>query len=499
MRSASLRNANRLPWVWACLGLAGSLLIALSGPRETVGSGWWFDVGFPGALGGNKAAIYAGMAIMSLAWLGLGRCASTRVLSPRQLWVIGALWCLPLFAGPALFSRDAYSYLAQGTLVHLGVNPYHDAPVALGHLGHQHVLNAVAPFWRRTTAPYGPLFLGVISLLVGISGSHLVLGVLLVRLFELVGIVLLAVFVPRLARTQGADPSRATWLALLSPIVMLELVAAAHNDVLMVGLLVAGVALALERRPLLGIALCALAATIKVPAAAAVVFIAVMWAREAEGGWGPDSWLARLASAGAVAIAVLAAVSLATGLGLGWVSGSVFSTPGRVQLAITPATAVGWTAAHLLRGAGVLVHYRSLEYTLSKVTFALSALLALVLLWRVRRENMVRYLGVVLIASAIGGPAAWPWYLTWGLALLACVPDVQRSRLIALGVAVSVFAVKPDGILAVPLPYSPWFVCLYAAIAIGAWLAYRRRQGGGSRGIADRSRRRRSPSVLAES
>lgn len=496
MRPASLRTAHRLSCAWACLGLAGSLLIALAGPRLTAGARWWFDLRFPVALGGNRAAFYAGMAIMCVAWLGLGRYAFTRVMAPRHLWIIGALWCLPLFAGPALFSRDVYSYLAQGTLVHLGVNPYQHAPLALGHLGHEHVLNAVAPFWRKTTAPYGPLFLAVVSLLIGIGGSHLVLGVLLIRLFELVGIVLVAVFVPRLARSLGADPSRATWLALLSPIMMLELVAAAHNDVLMAGLVVAGVALAMERRPLLGIALCALAATIKVPAAAAIVFIAVVWMREATT---TSARLRRGGGAVAVTIAVLAAVSLATGLGLDWVSSSVFSTPGRVQLAITPATAVGWTVAHLLNGAGIKLEHRHLEYTLSKVAFVLSALLALVLLWRARRENMVRYLGIVLIASAVGGPAAWPWYLTWGLTLLAACPELQRSRLTALAVAVSVFAVKPDGILALSLGTSPWFVCLYAAIAVGAWLAYRRRQRGGSTGIAAGHWRRRPPSVLAES
>ena len=58
-----------------------------------------------------------------------------------------------------------------------------------------------------------------------------------------------------------------------------RLVAAGHNDVLMAGLLVAGVAVALEGRPLSGSAICALAATIKVPALVGAVFIAVAWAR----------------------------------------------------------------------------------------------------------------------------------------------------------------------------------------------------------------------------
>ena len=181
------------------------------------------------------------------------------------------------------------------------------------------MLDAVSPFWRHTTAPYGPLFLSLISVVVGVAGSNLVAGVLLTRLVELVGAALLAVSVPRLARALGADPRRALWLALLSPLVMLQLIAAGHNDVLMVGLLAAGVACALSGRPLVGGAVCALAATVKVPALAGVVFIAVAWAR-AE----PDRFRrARFVlTAALITVAVLGAVTLAAGAGISWISTS---------------------------------------------------------------------------------------------------------------------------------------------------------------------------------
>ena len=87
------------------------------------------------------------------------------------------------------------------------------------------MLAAVDPFWRHTTAPYGPLFLWIVSGVVAVAGSHLVAGVLLIRLLDAVGLVLLAVFAPRLARALGADPERATWWVLLSPLVLLDLVA----------------------------------------------------------------------------------------------------------------------------------------------------------------------------------------------------------------------------------------------------------------------------------
>jgi len=438
-------RAQRSVWAWACLGLAGSILITVAGPGMAGGPvAWWFRGG------GGAGVFYAGILALLIAWLGLGRLA----LTVRALWAIAAAWSLPLLLGAPLFSQDAYSYLAQGTLVHLGLDPYRDVPAVLAGHGQAHVLSAVNPFWRHTTAPYGPLFLWIVS---WFSGASLVTGVLLIRALELVGLVLLAAFVPRLARGLGADPVRATWLTLLSPLVLLELVAAAHNDLFMIGLVVAGIASAIERRVLVGIALCALAATIKLPAAAAIPFILVAYGDR------------RTVVQGlVVAVGVVVAVSLVSGLGFGWISSGVFSTPEKVRLAITPATALGWTVAQVLP-----VGARGLESALGVVAFVAALLFGLVLLWRTRPENMVRYLGFALIAVAVCGPAAWPWYLTWGLVLLAVSPAEQTSRLIAVVMALSPLVVKADGVLAFPLHTAPVFVVLYIAIAV-VWLTRRR-------------------------
>jgi alpha-1,6-mannosyltransferase len=432
-------RAERAVWAWAGVGLTGSLAVALAGPQMAGGPvRWWYHP----AIGGDVAIFYAGIVALSIAWLGLGRLG----VSPRALTIVAALWCLPLFLSAPLFSHDAYSYLAQGTLTHLGLDPYTQTPAVLAGHGQAHVLSAVDPFWRHTIAPYGPLFLWIVS---AFTGSSLVVGVLLIRAVELIGLVLLAVFVPRLAGAMGADPGRASWLVLPSPLVLLGLVAAVHNDLLMIGLLVAGVTLAVERRPLPAIALCALAATIKLPAAAAIPFILVAEADR-------RTWIRGVV----IAAAVVVAVSLVSGLGFGWISSGVFSTPQKVRLAITPSTALGWTAAQI-----VPVGARGLESALGVIAFAVSLLFGLGLLWRTRRSNMVRYLAFALIAVAVCGPATWPWYLTWGLVLLACCPGVQSSRLLVATIAVGALVVKADGVLAFPLHTAPAFVALYIAIA----------------------------------
>jgi alpha-1,6-mannosyltransferase len=479
---ARMRNVGG----WAVLGLAGSLMIAVGGPQAVADphSPWFYTPGLPGGRSTATVLVYVGIAVLCTAWAGLGRHAPGD--QTGWLMVIAAAWLLPLALGPALFSRDVYSYIAQGTVLHGGHNPYHVAPASLAGGGHGQVLGAVSTFWRHTTAPYGPLFLGAMSVIVGVTGSHLVAGVLVTRALELAGVVLLAGSVPRLARALGGDPGRAVWLAILNPLLALELIAAAHNDVLMVALLAAGVTIALRGRPLLGIAVCAVAATFKLPALAAAVFIAVAWAREE-----PDAATrARfLAASAVVGAAVLVAVSVVTGVGFTWLSSTLFSTPAKVRLAITPSTGIGYTVAALAHDAGLGVNARSVESAFGAVTLVLTAALGLVLLWRVRVGRLAVSVGGLLLVAAAGGPAAWPWYFTWGLVLLAACPGPQRWLALAGGSVAAVFLIKPNGILALPLPTAPAVMTVYAVLAGLLWLS---RRGGRGTGLAART-----PSALA--
>jgi hypothetical protein len=261
---------------------------------------------------------------------------------------------------------------------------------------------------------------------------------------------------------------------MLSPLVLLQLVSPAHNDALMVGLMVAGVALALEHRPLVGIALCAVAATVKVPAVAAIAFIAVAWARTLPHN---RQRLEAVAKAVAVTVAVAAAITVVTGLGLAWISTGLFNTPGRVRLSITPATALGYTIAHALHHVSVPLNGKQFEATVSHITFAITAAIGLLLLYRTRFDNLIRQLGWLLIGIAIGGPAAWPWYFAWGLALLACWPSVQRSQWIPIAIVVPAFIIIPNGQLALTLSLSPYMLLLYLVLLAIAGRRWWQRRG----------------------
>jgi hypothetical protein len=462
---------------FAGLGLAGSVLAALAAPRalEDRHAAWWYGQ-LAVSRGSATVLVWAGMVLLTIAWLALLRTGIDR----RAGLIVAGLWTLPLAIGPPLFSSDVYSYLAQGAILHRGHDPYTEPPVILAHLGDRRLLDAVSKFWRHTTAPYGPLFLELVGLISAVGAAHIVAGVLLCRALDLVGLVLLAIWVPRVAEALGANEARAAWLVIASPLVLLGLVAPAHNDLLMAGLLAAGVGSALRGRPVLGVAVCALAATIKLPALVGVAFIIVAWGRT-------ESGAARrvlVAQCLAVTVVALGVVTLGSGVGLRWLSSSVFSTPARVHLAITPATAVGETVSLILHGAGIEVSAHGLEGALGVVATVLAAAVGLWLLWRAEVPRVSGLLGATLLLAAICGPAAWPWYLSWGIVLVAACPLPQRSPVLAGVLVVGAFLVKPDGILALPITLSPVVLGLYVLGAVVAWKRLRGRTPGARRSIS---------------
>jgi hypothetical protein len=458
---------------WTVLGLLGSVaMLILGNGLASGGVTWWINPHLSISGSEQEALFYVAMGALAVAWLSLGRHASRRVMTPQMLWVIALVWSLPLFLLAPVFSRDVYSYLGQGTILNLGHNPYNDAPVILGQLGHTRVLNAIDPFWQHTTAPYGPLFLGVIAAIVAATGQHVVLGAQMIKLLGLVGLALLAVFVPRLARSQGADPVRATWLATLNPLVLFALVVPGHNDLLMVGLLVMGVALAVERHPLLGIAVCALAAGIKLPALAGTAFIAVSWARSA-----PELrvGLRRLGVAAALVLVIFALIGLATGVGASWLTSTLFSAPGLVKLSVTPSSGLACTLSYLGAGcAKTSTTFVNLLTILRIVIGVVSSLAVLEMLRRVRTHSLARWLGLALLVLAWGGPAAWPWYFIWGIALLVAAPGRLTYLWCMVLIIAGAFAVKPDGLLAIPLQNAPWVMLGYALAALAAVYSWRR-------------------------
>jgi alpha-1,6-mannosyltransferase len=386
--------------------------------------------------------VYAGLALMLLGWWWYGRAARGRTgpdehPSGREAFVTLAWWVAPLLLAPPMFSRDVYSYLAQGQMLDAGLDVYRHGPAVLGGL----VAGEVPAIWQQTPSPYGPVFLLVAVAVTAVAQSHLLLGVLAMRLVAVVGLVLLAAAVPVLARSGGVRPVAALWLTVLNPLVLIHLIGGAHNDALMVGLLAVGLAAAVRHRPVVATLLVVAAALVKVPAAVALAAVAGLWAAQM-----PGRWRVPRALGGTTAIAVVAtaAVTALAGTGYGWV--------GALR---TPISPYNWSVTGLLgRWAAALLTDDRTGAALMVAGWRWAGVLATLvvagLVWTYReRFGPIYGLGVVLIAVVVFGPALRPWYLVWGLVPLATSAVHPRvRRLLALSCAALVLLVLPSGFAA---------------------------------------------------
>ncbi|MGW0821706.1 polyprenol phosphomannose-dependent alpha 1,6 mannosyltransferase MptB [Streptomyces sp. NPDC002845] len=412
------------------LGLAGSASLALGG--ETAGALPVRDLLSPasgrGALG--LVGVYFGVVLLIAAWALLGKVVrGPEPPAPRALLAVLALWAAPLLLAPPLFSRDVYSYLAQGAMVDAHLDVYTHGPA---HLGGP-LADEVAPMWQQTATPYGPVFLALASGLAGLTEGRLPAGLLGMRLVALLGVALMAVALPRLARHSGADPAAALWLGALNPLVLLHLVAGAHNDAVMLGLLGVGLVAARGRWYLLGAALVTLAALVKAPAALGLLAVIVMRGRA--------RWVRTTLATVAVALVTTVVATAAAGTGYGWI--------GALK---TPVSPENWSPTSVL-GRATAAALHELGSDLAPLALpawraaGLAATLAVVLfIWLRLRPGPLYALGLSLAAVAVLGPAIRPWYALWGLFLIAAsAPDGSVRGRVAAASAVLALGVLPSG------------------------------------------------------
>jgi hypothetical protein len=393
----------------SCLLTAGSFGVGAV-PASLAGS--WLHQSSAGRALSYGLVLVGVLALLSAWWL-------VRGTSSRQLLITAAVWCVPLLVSAPLFSRDVFAYAAQGHLVDAGLDPYTHGPAdAPGPLSAE-----VDDVWAHARSPYGPVFLRLASWLV--PGQHVVASVLLLRLLCAVGLALVAWAVARLA----ADPSRALWLTVANPLVLLHGVGGAHNDLLMAGLVAAALAVAARGgdRSLVGATvLVVLAVLVKAPAVAALTFLPLVVPT------------ARIRAAVVVAAtAVVAAVGLTalSGLGWGWVHTLGAGNARRSLLSIST-------------GAGVLVSHVAGDGALDVaklVGLAAATGVGLWLLLRVAPAQPLRALGLTLLAVAVLSPVVQPWYLLWSLPILAVVAGTRLATGLAAASAVLCLLILPSG------------------------------------------------------
>ena len=429
--------ADRHYWRWTAAGTAATLSMVSTGAHIATlpvpdTDFWWR--GFGGLTYVESHVIfYAAFALLALSWWALRPGESPTPL--RRLALTWALWSAPLWCGVPFASRDVYSYVAVGRLAEHGANPYVTSAF-VGLSGD--ALSSVAFIWRGTITPYGPLFIGLCHAATSLTGSSEGAAVLSVRAIELLGVALLALGLSLIGATVRTRTDWAWWLALLGPAPLLAYASAGHNDVLMLGLMLCGLAFALRQRLALAAALIGLAVCVKLTAVLAVAAVALLVYRRAEGRW------RTLALFGTVLVATVGVITLVVGDKLGWMSWRALHIPVLIHTEITPVTNVSHLVRQLLAWCGAPIEF----YRVLHVTNDLALVAELVLLVRlaigVTVTNWRTRLGLALLVVVFLGPTVWPWYFLWGITVLATTVSGRRPFFALLSV-VTALLVGPGG------------------------------------------------------
>ena len=429
----------------------------------------------------SSVLLWLGVALMLSAWLWLGRRVIDGSATEYTMVATTGFWLAPLLLSVPVFSRDTYSYLAQGALLRDGFDPYLVGPIE----NPNPLLDNVSPIWTTTTAPYGPAFILVVKFITMLVGNNVVAGTMVLRLCMLPGLVLLIWAAPRVARHVGASGATALWICVLNPLVIIHLMGGVHNEMLMVGMMMAGIALMLERHHVAGTVLVAVAVAVKATAVLALPFLVWVWMRHLldrrAGGAPPPAGGTRTRSRGraklpafllataaslVILVAVFAVLSWLAGVGLGWLTALAGSVKIINWLTVPTATA---NLVNVFGGLLFPVNFYAVLETTRIAGLVIIAVSLPLLWWRFRDDDREALTGIAwaMVVVVLFVPAALPWYYSWPLAVVSALAQSRASIAAIAGFSTWIMVIfKPDGSHGM---YSWIHVLLATACAAAAW------------------------------
>ncbi|MET0872335.1 MAG: polyprenol phosphomannose-dependent alpha 1,6 mannosyltransferase MptB [Paeniglutamicibacter terrestris] len=316
----------------------------------------------------------------------------------RAIWI----WSIPLFFSFPILSKDVYSYLGQGRLMHAGLSPYSDWVSQLPGWFAQ----GSDSLWAESSSPYGPLFLMYARFTYFISGAVPEYGVLMMRLIAVGGVALCAYTVVALAKISGRGAAWPLWISVANPLFLLNMVSGVHNDGLMIGGVLLGFLLVARKRYLLGVLAVSAAIAIKPIVVLVLPFLGIaMVGRHATLGRKMLAW----SFAGSVTLAVMALLGWASGLWFGWIA--AMASAGSAAFPYAPVGLLGMLAGWIgsLFGGDLTVISGAVFTAFRAVSLGLVFWLAL------RRPTgpPLLYSGYALLAAVVLAPIIQPWYLLW--------------------------------------------------------------------------------------
>lgn len=447
----------------------------------------------------SSMVVMVGVGLLVMAWVLMApyvgsalrrrdRARGTVSVSMLRQTFIG--WALPIIFTAPLFTQDIYSYLAQGSIVAQGMDPYQAGPVEL--LGTENHLARSVPFiWAQSPSPYGPVALGFAALISQLTSDSIVAGVLAHRLLSLLGVLATGWAVVMLAKRCGINPATAFWLGILNPLTILHLIGGIHNESILLGFALAGLEFGLRgvdrltsgnRRAGVGLlllsgALITCAGLVKVTGFLALGFVGMAIARQLHRAGRTQVVAIALAVLFQVTLLVVTvlAVTALTGIGLGWVTGQGGAATIRSWMSVTTDAGViaGWIG--MLLGLGD--HTAAMLTVTRSVGVVIAAGFIVRMLFATFRGTIhpVGGLGVATFMLVILFPVVHPWYMLWAIAPLAAWANRPFFRVgVIIYSAAFSFFVLPRG-LGLPAEtvlsiYVGATLSFAAIIVLGGWL-----------------------------
>jgi hypothetical protein len=414
--------AGARSWRWApplasLLGLlivAATVEVVLDGavghspliPKQPAIAGWLSGLG---ERLGYRVFLIA-LLVSALAYAALlALAARARAPAAWKRWalILIAVLHAVVFLGPILLSTDVFSYIAYARMgVEHGINPYTHGPVSIAS---DPVFRYVGHDWLHTDTAYGPIYtlLSYPLAPLGVSGALWAMKV--EALLASAGTLAL---IWRCALARGLDPVVAVLAVGANPLYVVYGLGGAHNDLLMMLMMMGAVALTLagapgRRRDAGAAALVVAGALVKATVAALLPFMVLSRRRLAP----------VLGAAAAVAAGALIAY-----LAFGVHGVNVVAALNR-DAAFVSTDSFANEIAHLFGKPGVF----PIDHALLKAALVL---IVAHLLWRTwRGYDWIAASGWTLLAISVTSTWLLAWYILWPLPLAVISRD--RRLLIA--------------------------------------------------------------------
>jgi len=377
------------------------------------------------------------------------------------------LFQLAWLAIPPRLSIDVLSYIADGYLWRLGLNPYTHASREIAATSYAAGLAAYG--WRpvHNISPYGPLWM-LIELAVTRHTISLSTSIVLMKALALSANAMIAATVFATVDRGSDGPPLATMLYWWNPLVIMECAAEGHNDAVMVLLVMLGLSSITRHRPVRGIMGMAAAVVVKyLPALFGGPVLVYLWRTS------DRRRFARTMIIAAPLVIVLAVRAYAPL----WAGHDTFRG---VHIAGMPTFGPGTSGAVFRVVASAVGSARAAKYlALGSAAFLLAVVAASSR--RVHgRETLFGACATVALAYVlVAAPRYWSWYVVMPAALLAVSPTRANIALILVLTACAALVAPWDIVRvagAVDWPLESWATTVVGVwIPLLLWMAIRRR------------------------